>query len=182
MEERSLFSKGAMEFVGTFILVMTASCNGTPASVAAVLIGIIYMSFELSSALYNPCVTLTFLLRGEDDARLCILYVPIQVLGGTAGGMVGRAMSSAALKPFVTGNGYSLSQALTCELAFTLALCFSVLTIALRKVENLIRYSAVCFENDQEFHCSALPPSLPLSLHLQLSFDKTNSTERAHNV
>lgn len=132
MSQTSLFGKGVMEFAGTFLLVCTASFRPIPAAVCGILAGIIYMGVDISGAHYNPAVTLTFYMRGRSTISEMIAYIPMQILGGIAGACVGRAVSGISENRFRPGVGYSFSQAMYAEILFTFALCYSLLTIALR--------------------------------------------------
>lgn len=135
--QRSVLSMGMMELVGTAILVGTIQAvkSSSPEqgalAVFALLIGLIYIGFELSGAHYNPVVTLTFVLRGKCTVRVAAVYTGMQVLGGYIGAVLTSSFSLRS-SSFAVGPGYTWSQAAMAELFFTTVLCFSVLTIALR--------------------------------------------------
>lgn len=126
-----------MEMVGTAVLVTTIQAVNSSApeksalTVCAVLIGLIYMGFELSGAHYNPVVTLTFMLRGKCTPQVAAVYAGMQVLGGLMGAVLGSSFSLHR-SSFTVGSGYSWSQAAMAEFFFTTVLCFAILTIALR--------------------------------------------------
>lgn len=141
-----------MEFAGTFLLVCTASFRPVPAAVCGTLACIIYMGVDISGAHYNPAVTLTFYLRGRCTLPDMVAYIPMQLLGGIAGACVGRTVSGVSEIRFVPGVGYSFGQAMYAEVLFTFALCYSILTIALRHDAVLNpafgrKYHAVVFLN-----------------------------------
>lgn len=140
--DRSLRAKAAMEMVGTGILLSVismaavADSEKAPLAVVALLVGLIYMGFELSGAHYNPAVTLTFFLRNRFSPQASLLYILAQFSG---------ALCGALFATFITGHtvslkiapAYSLANALFAELFFTAILCFSILTITLRSNSEL---------------------------------------------
>lgn len=136
--EHNLKSMGAMEFIGTAILVGTIQCVSTMNAEYrsqvefAILIGLIYMGFEISGAHYNPAVTLTHLLRRRCSIEKAFTFISMQLAGGVVGAFAARSISHKGAV-LAVGAGYTWKQAAYTELIFTTILCFAVLTIALRR-------------------------------------------------
>lgn len=139
---RTIWANVAMEMVGTGILLaiislaMTTLQNNAPLAIVPLLVGLIYMGFELSGAHYNPAVTLTFYMRNRFTPQLATRYVLGQFSGGFCGALFATLISGKA--PFMKiAPGYTLLNALFAELLFTTILCFSILTITLRSNSEL---------------------------------------------
>jgi len=72
----------AVEFIGTFFLVLTIGCTGlasapgviAPLAIGAVLMAMIYAGGHISGAHYNPAVTLGVFLRGRCPASDVLPY------------------------------------------------------------------------------------------------------------
>jgi len=130
------------EFVGTFLLVLTVACNvlaqnsvWAATSIAAVLMVSIYALGSVSGAHFNPAVTLAIALSdkmGEGGWGKAIIYMLVQVLGGTCGAICGFTMynNSFNLEPVGTFGG---KQAAVVEILYTFMLCFVVLNVACSK-------------------------------------------------
>jgi aquaporin Z len=66
----------AVEFIGTFFLMLTIGCTGiaaasgviAPLAIGSVLMTMIYAGGHVSGAHYNPAVTLAVFLRGRRPA------------------------------------------------------------------------------------------------------------------
>lgn len=131
---KDVISKCSMEFIGTAILVSTIqlalAVNPENAAIAVVsmLVGLIYMGFDISGAHYNPAVTLTVILRGVFPLSMASYFFSAQVAGGTFGAWVASVIVNNAVSP-APGPKYTLGQALASEMFFTTILCFAVLTI-----------------------------------------------------
>lgn len=139
---RTVWANIAMEMVGTAILLaiislaMTTLKENAPLAIVPLLVGLIYMGFELSGAHYNPAVTLTFYLRNRFSYHLSIRYVLGQLSGGFCGALFATLISGKAASMQIA-PGYTLLNALFAELLFTTILCFSILTITLRTDSEL---------------------------------------------
>ena len=72
----------AVEFIGTFFLVLTIGCTGlaaapgviAPLAIGGVLMAMIYAGGHISGAHYNPAVTLGVFLRGRCPASDVLPY------------------------------------------------------------------------------------------------------------
>ena len=125
----------AVEFVGTFFLVLTIGCTGlaaapgviAPLAIGAVLMAMIYAGGHISGAHYNPAVTLGVFLRGRCPASDVLPYWGAQLLGAAgAAWIVGFALRGAPVTPF---NAPVLGVFLA-ESLFTFALVYVVLNVA----------------------------------------------------
>ena len=99
----------AAEFLGTAFLlavvvgsgIMGESLAGGNTAIAllgntiatgAILAVLILIFGPLSGAHFNPAVTLSFVMQGQLEKRVALLYVIVQVLGGLAGMLAAHAM------------------------------------------------------------------------------------------
>ena len=126
--------KAAVEFIGTFFLVLTIGCTGVaagagvipPLAIGATLMVMIYAGGHVSGAHYNPAVTLGVFLRGRLAASDLVSYWIAQLLGaGTAAALVVFFRGQAPM-PF---EGRTTA-AFAAELLFTFALVYVVLNTA----------------------------------------------------
>jgi len=128
------------EFLGTFLLVLTVTCNVlgghefAALSIACVLMVSVYALGSISGAHFNPAVTLAVTLSNKMEGgwARAVLYVIFQVLGGAVGAMVGFSTynQSFNLEPQRDFGGV---HACLCEFLFTAMLCFVVLNVAYAK-------------------------------------------------
>jgi len=127
-------SKLAFEFIGTFLLAFTvAIVVPTNAANAALAIGstlmcAIYAGGHVSSANFNPAVSLAIWVRGKLSLLDLLAYTIIQLFAGLAAGLVGQYIVPVIGVPVAAaGSGYG---ALTVEIVLTFALCHTVLHVA----------------------------------------------------
>lgn len=144
----SVVEKYVSEFVGTFLLVLTVSCNvlaGNAAwgatSIACVLMVSIYALGSVSGAHFNPAVTLAVTLSNkfEGGAKGAVIYMIMQLLGGTFGAVVGFTLFGKTfnLAPSPEFNG---THAAIVEILYTFMLCFVVLNVACTKASSGNQY------------------------------------------
>lgn len=122
------------EFIGTYLLVVTAGLNvlgNSPASafsIAASLMCTVYALGDVSGAHFNPAVTVAVLAIGEMKPEDATRYVLVQLLAGICGSLtytliyVGRA--------FPLTRDPSWTQVGFAEAMFTFLLVFVVLSVA----------------------------------------------------
>lgn len=151
---RSAWSNVAMEMVGTGILVSVIVLSATileersAIAIIPILIGLIYMGFELSGAHYNPAVTLTFYLRNRFSTKLSIYYVSAQFFGAFCGAAFATLICGKP-KALHVSKEYTVINALFAELFFTTVLCFSILTITMRSNSQLHPlFGSTCFHSN----------------------------------
>ena len=125
----------AVEFIGTFFLVLTIGCTGlaaapgviAPLAIGSVLMAMIYAGGHISGAHYNPAVTLGVFLRGRCPASDVLPYCGAQLLGAAvAAWIVGFALRGAPVTPLVA----PVIGAFLAEFLFTFALVYVVLNVA----------------------------------------------------
>ena len=125
----------AVEFIGTFFLVLTIGCTGmaaapgviAPLAIGSVLMVMIYAGGHVSGAHYNPAVTLGVYLRGRCPAADVLPYWGAQLLGAiVAAWIVGLALKGAPVSPLVA----PVVGAFFAEFLFTFALVYVVLNVA----------------------------------------------------
>ncbi|MBB6439490.1 MIP/aquaporin family protein [Streptomyces candidus] len=126
----------AVEFVGTFFLVLTvgtavlSEAPLAPLAVGAILTVMVYARGHVSGAHYNPAVTLAVLLRGRISGATAAGYVCAQSLAALAVGPLARwAVSAEAVRP-LSFSGRELATALVVEALFAFALAYVVLNVA----------------------------------------------------
>jgi len=138
-------SQLAVEFVGTFFLVMTVNLNITddtqgavlnPLAIGSILVVMIFMVGHISGAHYNPAVTLAVLLSGRQKISipLSIGYWIVQIIGGLLGAITAYGLSGQAGSP--SPAPYTPGQAFGAEILFTFALCSVVLNVATTKSQE----------------------------------------------
>lgn len=129
-------SKLLSEFLGTYLLVFTVGCNvidGNPtwavASIASVLMVMIYALGPVSGAHFNPAVTATILISGGTDMLHAFAYMGVQLLAGIAAGYSYWGMYG---RTFYLGPqpGFNWPATMVAEVAYTAMLCFVVLNVA----------------------------------------------------
>ena len=130
--------KYLVEFIGTFILVLTVGMTvvnpdaGTlaPLAIGAALMIMVYAGGHVSGGHYNPAVTLAVWLRGRCPQSDVLPYLGAQVAGGIV-----AAITTLYLKgdPTVTPGEIDVFPALLAELIGTFALAYVVLNVATAK-------------------------------------------------
>ena len=127
-----------MEFIGTFIFVLTIGCSvitrGTgiipPLAIGSALMVMIYAGGHISGGHYNSAVTLGVWMRGRCDTKDVAPYMIFQI--------VGALLAAAVVKYLTTGIPVtpvvlSIGPALIAEFLFTFALVYVVLNTATAK-------------------------------------------------
>ena len=130
--------KYAVEFIGTFFLVLTVGMVViepgagivAPIAIGSALMIMIYAGGHISGGHYNPAVTLAVWMRGRCAGRDVPGYMIAQVIGGVIAALIvlylksGSHIEASVLLPF---------PALVAEFLFTFALCYVVLNVATSK-------------------------------------------------
>ena len=133
-----MIKKLAVEFIGTFFLVLTIGCtvlSGSagvipPLAIGAVLMVMVYAGGHISGAHYNPAVTLGVFVRGKCSAGEVIPYMVSQIAGAfIAALVVGFLRPDAVVSP----GALDIAPALVAEFIFTFALVYVVLNVATAK-------------------------------------------------
>src|SRR6476620_10361380 len=125
----------AVEFIGTFFLVLTIGCTGlaaapgviAPWAIGGLLLAMFSGAAHISGPHYNPAVTLGVFLRGRCPASDVLPYWGAQLLGAAGAALiVGLALRGAPVTPFVA----PVFGAFLAEFLFTFALVYGVLNVA----------------------------------------------------
>lgn len=131
-------NKYAVEFIGTFFLVLTVGMTViepgagiiAPIAIGSALMIMVYAGGHISGGHYNPAVTLAVWLRGRCAGKDVPGYMIAQVIGGIIAALIvlylksGSHIEASVLLPF---------PALIVEFLFTFALCYVVLNVATSK-------------------------------------------------
>ncbi|MGL5826449.1 MAG: MIP/aquaporin family protein [Nocardioides sp.] len=129
--------KYAVEFIGTFFLVLTVVCavnaktgaELAPIGIGAVLMTMIYAGGHISGAHYNPAVSVAAFIRGRLPAAELGPYIGAQLAGAAVAGLIGGGflVDTTASDAY---SGKALAVALVAEFLFTFALAWVVLNVA----------------------------------------------------
>ncbi len=121
--------KYAVEFIGTFFLVVTVAFTGNPFAIAAILIAMLYMGGYISGAHYNPAVTIAVFVRGKIDVLNAIIYIVVQMLAGVAAAFFYLLITG---QKFIVAPDISATfgNAVLMEALYTFALATVVLHVA----------------------------------------------------
>ena len=122
-----------VEFIGTFILVLTVGLSTSsrgagdlaPLAIGSALMVMVFAGGHISGAHYNPAVSLAALLTGKVRRRQAASYAVTQLAAGTIAALLARALVGPAT-PAVLGSDWKI---LVGELIFTLALAYVVLNV-----------------------------------------------------
>ena len=132
-----LMNKYITEFIGTFFFVLTIGCTvipGSPGVIAPLAIGaalmvMVFAGGHVSSAHYNPAVTLGIWIRGKCQTKDVAPYMIAQVAGGIVAGMTAMFL----VGPGKTMEIKNVPAALLAEFLYTFALAYVVLNTATAK-------------------------------------------------
>jgi aquaporin Z len=122
-----------VEFIGTFILVLTVGLSTSskgagafaPLAVGSALMVMVFAGGHISGAHYNPAVSFAALLTGKVTQRQAASYALTQLASGTLAALLVRGLVGSAM-PAALGSDW---QILVGELIFTLALAYVVLNV-----------------------------------------------------
>ena len=78
----NMLIKLVTEFIGTFLFLSVVILSGEAIPIALALGAMIYFGGKISTAHYNPSVSLMLFTRGDIDLVTFIGYVCAQLLGG----------------------------------------------------------------------------------------------------
>ena len=125
----------AVEFIGTFFLVLTIGLTAlapgvpggfAPLAIGAILIAMVYAGGHISGAHYNPAVTLAACIRGAIPHPSMPPYIAAQVIAAVVAGIVAVYIAGDSGARMSIDPG----PALIGEFLFTFALCTVVLMVA----------------------------------------------------
>jgi aquaporin Z len=133
--------KYAVEFIGTFFLVLTVFCavvghKPDDGVIPALAIGfslmvMVYAGGHISGGHYNPAVTTAVFIRGRCDAQDVPGYMVAQFLGGLAAGFVATYLIKTATIP--EPARLEVTASLVAEFLYTFALAYVVVNVATAK-------------------------------------------------
>lgn len=140
----TVFSKLVVEFIGTFVLVLTVSLvplssSFGPLAVGSSLMVMVFAGGHVSGGHFNPAVSLGVCLRQRLHVVAGLFYWLVQLGGGVCAGLLGYYLlgsdvyQEAIPQP---GVGYSNLQAVVAEGVYTFALVFVVLNVTTTKYQD----------------------------------------------
>lgn len=132
--DSSLAQKAAVEFLGTFVLVLTVgmatSKDGAgilaPLAIGSALMAMVFAGAHISGGHYNPAVSLSVLVRGNAGRRQTLAYMATQLVAGALAGLLVRALAGAG-RPAVLASSWKI---FVLEFLFTFTLAYVVLNVA----------------------------------------------------
>ncbi len=107
---------------------------GNTIATGAGLVVLIMVFGPASGAHFNPAVTLSFWMQGQITARLALLYVMVQIIGGLIGVGAAHAMFAEPLLQ-MSVKARSTSGEMLGELIATFALVFTIIACVRRRPE-----------------------------------------------
>lgn len=128
--------KYAVEFIGTFFLVLTITCTVlggaalAPVAIGAVLAAMIFAGGHISGAHFNPAVTTAVWVRGKIETRDVAPYMIAQLAGAALAALAGRVIVDVEPAKALSLSGSRLGAAFLAELLVTFALSYVVLNVA----------------------------------------------------
>ena len=136
--------KYAVEFIGTFFLVLTIGMtviapgagDMAPLAIGAALMVMVYAGGHISGAHYNPAVTLAVFLRGKCALKDVPGYMVAQVAGAAVAALAVSTLKGPDLMSKVTVLTPVVGSALIAEFLFTFALAWVVLNVATAKATD----------------------------------------------
>ncbi len=137
--DNTVLKKLAVEFLGTFFLVLTVgqvvvgaksdspALALAPLAIGSALMVMVYAGGHVSGGHYNPAVTLAVWMRGKCSTSEMPAYMASQVVGAAV-----AAFTVLYLKdnPQLVATPPDVGRALLAEFLFTFALCYVVLNVA----------------------------------------------------
>ena len=136
-----LDQKLAVEFIGTFFLVLTIGTsvlNGAstpPLAIGSVLAVLVYAGGHISGAHYNPAVTLSLVVSGAATAYDLIPYWIAQTSGAVVAAVIAQVISGKSGNAELLGAS-QLVPAFLAEFLFTFLLAYVVHNVATLKKGN----------------------------------------------
>lgn len=121
--------KYLVEFIGTFFLLIAIYISKDPVTIFAVLTAMIYAGGPISSAHYNPAVTIAFWIRGGMSRKDVLPYILAQVLAIVAAIYTTQLLGGLVATP----SDFEISSILIAEILGTFALVFVILNVATAK-------------------------------------------------
>jgi aquaporin Z len=125
-------NKYIIEFIGTFLLVLTVGLSANPIAIGVVLAALVYMGGYISGAHYNPAVTLGIWIQKKIKSPEAGIYMFVQLIAAVAAAAVYQVIHGGKMT-VSPGSKYSFGAALVAEIIFTFALVSVVLHTAVSK-------------------------------------------------
>ena len=128
------------EFIGTYFLYLIigmcitppGAAELTPIAIGVGLAALVYSCGHLSKAHFNPATTVTYLCAGTHSAKAFLPFVTVIFLGALAAALTISALNPTGLAE-VTAIEINTTRVIVAELAFTFALMWVILNVAIAK-------------------------------------------------
>lgn len=128
------------EFIGTYFLYLIigmcitppGSAELTPLAVGVGLAALVYSCGHLSKAHFNPATTVTYLCAGTHSAKAFLPFVVVILLGAVSAALTISVLNPTGLAE-VTAIEINTTRVIVAELAFTFALMWVILNVAIAK-------------------------------------------------
>jgi aquaporin Z len=131
--------KYVVEFIGTFVLVLTVGTTVlshaalAPLAIGASLMVMVYAGGHISGGHFNPAVSLAAFLRGRLSSSDLIPYWVAQLAAGLIAALIAKFIINPAAVVPLSLTGHGMAAALVAEFLFTFALAYVVLNVATSK-------------------------------------------------
>jgi aquaporin Z len=138
-KDGSAMRKYVVEFIGTFVLVLTVGCTVlghaalAPLAIGASLMVMVYAGGHISGGHFNPAVSLAAFLRGRLGRSDLIPYWIAQLLAGLIAAFFAKFIINPGAVAALDLTGRGIVASLFAEFFFTFALCYVVLNVATSK-------------------------------------------------
>jgi aquaporin Z len=134
--DASALRKYVVEFIGTFVLVLTVVCTVlthatlAPLAIGAALMVMVYAGGHISGGHYNPAVSLAAYLRGRLDSTDLTRYWAAQLLGALIAAPIATFIVNPPPIISLSLTGHGIGASLVAEFLFTFALAYVMLNVA----------------------------------------------------
>ncbi len=128
----TLMKRLVMEFLGTFLFILTIAITGHPLAIAAMLMAVMYIGGYISGGHYNPAISFGMFVSKRMTSQQFGLYSLAQILGSLVAFAFSFYIYGNIHMP-APGQGINWLQALLMEVLLAFVLVLVVLTVMVGK-------------------------------------------------